>query len=105
MGACGCMYCVLPMCVCVCECVHGRGRGEASEVRVHSPGSTPPGVQVLQSGESSANSTLSRTHHPLQSPPVLRRAVAEPDSDAPCEHALHRTSIEGLKYRPCSVAM
>jgi len=66
---------------------------------LHDPagsGSTHPGVQVLQVGECSANSALSRTHCPLQSPPVLRGAVAEPGSDA-LSHALHRTSIEGLK--------
>jgi len=31
----------------------------------------------------------SRTHHPLQSPPVLRGAVPEPGSDASCQDALH----------------
>jgi len=41
-----------------------------------------------------------RTHHPLQSPPVLRGAVAEPGSDASCQDALHRTSVEGLKDPP-----
>jgi len=38
--------------------------------------------RVLQGGERSANSALSQTHHPLQRPPVLREAVAEPGSDA-----------------------
>jgi len=45
-------------------------------------GSTPPEVQLLQGGEHSVNSAFRRTHHPLQSPPVLRGAVAEPASDA-----------------------
>jgi len=54
-------------------------------------GSIPPGVQVLQGGEGSANCALSRTHHPLQSPPVLRGAVAEPGSDA--AHPLHSSPI------------
>jgi len=40
------------------------------------------------------------THYPLQSPPVLRGAVAEPGSDASCQDSLHRTSIEGLKEPP-----
>jgi len=67
---------------------------------LHDPagsGSTPPGVQVLQGAEYSANSALSRKHHPLQSPPILRGAVAEQGSNAPCQDALHRTSVEGLK--------
>jgi len=67
---------------------------------LHDPvgsGWTPPGVHVLQAGEYSANSALSRTHYPLQSPPFLRGAVAEPGSDASCQDALHRTSVEGLK--------
>jgi len=34
-------------------------------------------------------------HYPLQSPRVLRGAVAEPGSDA-----LHLTSVEGLKDPP-----
>jgi len=63
-------------------------------------GSTPPGIQVLQGGECPANSALSRTHHPLQSPPVLRGVVAELGSYAPCQDALHRTSVESLKDPP-----
>jgi len=58
------------------------------------------GVQVLQGGECSANIALSRRHYPVQSPSVLRGAVAEPGSDASCEDALHRASVEGLKDPP-----
>jgi len=54
-------------------------------------GSTPPGVQVMQGGSA---------EYPLQSPPVLRGAVAEPGSDASCQDALHHTSVEGLKDPP-----
>jgi len=61
-----------------------------------------PGVQVLQGGECSANSAFSQTHYPLQSPPVLRGAVAQPGSDASCQDALHHTSVEGLKETPLS---
>jgi len=39
-------------------------------------------------------------HDPLQSPPVLRGAVAETGSDASCQDAVHRTSVEGLKDPP-----
>jgi len=70
---------------------------------LHDPagsGSTPPAVQVLQGGECSANSVLSRMHDPLQSPPVLRGAVTEPGSDASRQDALHRASVEGLKDPP-----
>jgi len=78
------------------------GTGCCWVVRIlHDPsGSTPPGVQVLQGGECSSNSVLGRMHHPLQSLPFLRGAVAEPGSDTPCQDALHRTSVEGLKDPP-----
>ena len=59
---------------------------------LHDPagsGSAPPGVQVLQGGECSANSTFSRTHYSLQSLPVLSGAVAKPGSDAPSQDALY----------------
>jgi len=59
-------------------------------------GSTPPGVQVLQGGVQCQKCIQPNALSSLQSPPVLRRAVAEQG----CQDALHRTSVEGLKDPP-----
>ena len=60
-------------------------------------GSAPPGVQVLQGGECGSSSAFGRTHYSLQSPPILRGAVAKPGSYVSRQDALYSSRVERLK--------